>query len=113
MDWPAFLDETNAQLAKLRPEMPEAAQGFAALAKAATASAALDPKTKELIALAIGIAEHCDGCIGFHAKAALRHGASRAEIAETVAMCVYMGGGPALMYGAKALDAYDQLAEGR
>lgn len=112
MDWPDFLKETDAQLARLRPEMPEAAKGFAALARAATASAALDPKTKELIALAIGIASHCDGCIGYHARAAARHGASRAEIAETVAMCVYMGGGPALMYGAKALDAFDQLSDG-
>lgn len=110
MDWPAFLDETNAQLARLRPAMPEASAGFAQLAKAATASAALDPKTKELIALAIGIAAHCDGCIGFHVKAARRHGATREEIAETIAMCVYMGGGPALMYGAKAMDAFDQMA---
>ena len=40
-----------------------------------------------------------------------RHGASREEIAETVAMCVYMGGGPSLMYGAKALAAFDELSE--
>lgn len=112
MNWPDFLDDTNRQLAALRPAMPEAAAGFAQLAKAATAPGALDPRTKELIALAVGIAVQCDGCIGFHVKAAMRHGASRAELAETVAMCVYMGGGPALMYGAKALDAYDQLAGG-
>lgn len=109
MDWSAFLDDTNAQLAKLRAATPEASAGFAALAKAATANKALDPKTKELIALAVGIAAHCDGCIGFHVKAARRHGATREEIAETVSMCVYMGGGPSLMYGAKALDAFDQF----
>ena len=110
MNWTDFLAETNRELALLRKEMPGAAKGFSQLAQAATAPGALDPKTKELIALAIGIDTRCDGCIGFHAKAALRHGATRAEVAETVAMCVYMGGGPSLMYGAKALAAYDELA---
>lgn len=110
MNWTEFLAETNAQLATLRPQMPGTAAGFAQLAQAASAPGAVDPKTKELIALAIGIATHCDGCIGFHAKAAIRHGATRAEIVETVAMCVYMGGGPSLMYGAKALAAFDELS---
>jgi AhpD family alkylhydroperoxidase len=110
MNWTEFLAETNAQLAALRPQMPGAAAGFAQLAQAASAAGALDQKTKELIALAIGIDTHCDGCIGFHVKAAIRHGAARADIAETVAMCVYMGGGPSLMYGAKALAAFDELS---
>ena len=109
MNWTDFLADTNKELAALRKAMPEAAQGFAQLAMAATQPGALDPKTKELIALAIGIATRCDGCIGFHVKAAIRHGASREEVAETVAMCVYMGGGPSMMYGAKALAAYDEL----
>jgi AhpD family alkylhydroperoxidase len=110
MNWTEFLASTNKELAALRKEMPEAAAGFAQLARAATAPGVIDPKTKELMALAIGIATHCDGCIGFHAKAAIRHGATRGEVAETVAMCVYMGGGPSLMYGAKALAAFDELS---
>jgi AhpD family alkylhydroperoxidase len=113
MNWTDFLAETNAELAALRKEIPDAAARFAQLAKAATQPGALDPKTKELIALAIGIDTRCDGCIGFHVRSAIRLGASRAEVAETVAMCVYMGGGPSLMYGAKALAAYDQLAANR
>lgn len=110
MDWTAFIDETNRELASLRSEMPGVAQGFAQLARAATQGGALDPKAKELIAVAIGIAKQCDGCIGFHVKAAIRLGASRAELAEVIGMCVYMGGGPSLMYGAKALACYDELA---
>ena len=110
MDWKRFIDETNAELATLRKAMPEAAAGFSQLAKAATAGGALDPKTKELIALAIGIDARCDGCIAFHVKALIRLGATREEVAETVAMAVYMGGGPSLMYGGKALDAFDTLS---
>jgi alkylhydroperoxidase/carboxymuconolactone decarboxylase family protein YurZ len=39
-------------------------KAFSALAQAATREGALDKKTKELIALAIGIATRCDGCRG-------------------------------------------------
>ncbi len=112
MDWKTFLSETNGELARLRPAMEGASAGFAQLAQAATAPGALDPKTKELIALSIGAATRCDGCIGFHVKAAIRLGATREEVAEAIAMCVYMGGGPSMMYGAKALSAYDPLGEG-
>ncbi len=76
---------------------------------AATASKAIDTKTKELMALAIGIAVHCDGCVAYHAKMAHHHGASRDEVAETIALAVYMGGGPAVVYGGDALRAYDQF----
>ena len=69
----------------------------------------LDKKTKEFLALAIGVTQRCDGCIGFHVKALKDLGASRAEVSEVLAMCVYMGGGPALMYAADALRAYDQF----
>jgi len=111
MDWQHFLDDMNHDLAALRPQIPETMKGFGAMARAASATGALDAKTKELLALAIGVAVHCDPCIGFHAKAARKAGASRAEVAEAIGMCVYMGGGPALMYGAKAMAAFDAFAE--
>lgn len=111
MDWRAFIAETDGQLASLRPAMADAAAGFGALAKAATRGGALDAKTKELIALAIGVATRCDGCIAYHARALVRLGASREEVAEMISMTVYMGGGPSMMYGAKALDAFDALSK--
>jgi AhpD family alkylhydroperoxidase len=67
-------------------------------------------KHKELIALAIGITQHCSGCIGFHVKALLKLGCTRQELEEMLSVCVYMGGGPALMYAAEALKAWDSLA---
>lgn len=108
-DWSGFVDETNRRMNELRKAMPDVAKGFSGLAGAATASGALDPKTKELIAVAIGIADRCDGCIGFHVKAAARHGATRDEIVETIGVAVYMGGGPSMIYGAEALAAFDAL----
>ena len=76
-DWPSANKELSEALASYRQAGPEVASAFAGLAKAATRQGALDPKTKELIALAIGIAGRCDGCIGFHTEAAIRqHGSS-------------------------------------
>jgi AhpD family alkylhydroperoxidase len=94
----------------LREGAPDALKAFAALSTAATATKALDTRTKELMALAIGIAVHCDGCVAYHTKMAHQHGATRQEVAETVALAVYMGGGPAAVYGADAIRAYDQFS---
>ena len=44
-------------------------------------------------------------------EALMREGGTREELAEMLAMCVQMGGGPVLMYAAKALEAWDDLAE--
>ncbi len=61
------------------------------------------------------VAVRCDGCIAFHVKAVIRAGVSREELLETIAMAIYMGGGPSMVYGAEALEAFDQFssAEGR
>lgn len=103
--------DISQYIGELRKAAPETMKGFSAMAKAATDEGVLDKKTKELIALAIGVAARCDGCIGFHAKALCGLGATREEIAETLGMAVYMGGGPSLMYAADALRAYDQFGE--
>ena len=101
----------SANLATLRKDLPDVMNGFSALAAAATRDGALDKKTKELIALALGVAAHCDACIGFHVQALVKLGASKAEIEEALGMAVYMGGGPSLMYSANAIAAFAEFAE--
>ena len=110
-DHPALIQNINQGLKTLHKAQPEAMQAFGALAKAAMTPGAVDGKTKELIALAIGITQHCSGCIGFHVKALQRLGCSRAELEEMLAVCVYMGGGPALMYASETLAAWDAFAQ--
>lgn len=100
----------SASLAKLRGDTPDVMKAFSMLAQAATRDGALDKKTKELIALALGIAAHCDGCIGFHVQALIKLGVTRAELEEALGMTVYMGGGPSLMYAADALAAFEELS---
>jgi len=95
---------------ELREAVPEVMQGFAGMSKAAMSDGVLDEKTKEFMALAIGVAGHCDGCIGFHTKALVRLGATREEFSEVLGVAVYMGGGPSLMYAAEAIQAYDEFS---
>ena len=102
--------EINRGILKLRQGAPDAMAGFSAMARGALKAGALSEIHKELIALAIGVAGHCDGCIGFHAKSLVRLGAKREELMEALAVAVYMGGGPSLMYAAEAVHAYDEFA---
>ncbi|HJQ06666.1 MAG TPA: carboxymuconolactone decarboxylase family protein [Nocardioides sp.] len=95
----------------LRRVIPEVYAGFGALSQAAFADGALDRRTKELIALAIGVVEGCDGCIASHAQAAARAGATRQEAAEAIGVTFLMHGGPATIHGARAYDAFCELAE--
>jgi len=96
-------------IAKIRAGAPDAMAGFNALAKGAMKAGTLSAQHKELIALAIGVAGHCDGCIGFHAKALARMGTAREQVIEALAVAVYMGGGPSLMYAADATHAFDEF----
>lgn len=107
--YPDITREVSASLAKLRADIPDTTRGFSALAQAATRDGALDKKAKELIAMALSVAARCDPCLGFHAEALVKLGCTRAEFEEMLGLCVYMGGGPSLMYAAHALEAFEQF----
>jgi AhpD family alkylhydroperoxidase len=104
-----LIHDINENIASLRKAQPEVLQGFGQLARSAMAEGAIGAKHKELMALAIGVTQHCSGCIGFHVKALHRLQCTRAELDEMLSVCVYMGGGPALMYAAEAIAAWEAL----
>lgn len=107
-DYAEITKNISANIKTLRADIPDVMQGFSAMAQGATKDGALDKKTKELIALALGVAARCDGCIGFHVQALVKLGATKAEVEETLGMAIYMGGGPSLMYAADAIAAFEQ-----
>lgn len=111
---PCYRDLTQAvskNLGTLRANQPDLMKGFGELAKAASRDGVLDKKTKELIALTLGVAAHCDACIGFHVQTLVKLGTTRAELEEALGMAIYMGGGPSLMYSANALAAFDEFSQ--
>lgn len=105
------LTDLNPLHRELRRAIPDVYKGFGELHKAAFTAGAIDLKTKELIALAIGVVEGCDGCIASHAQAAARAGASRQEAAEAIGVTFLMKGGPATIYGPRAYDAFCSFAD--
>ena len=70
-DWVATTKSLTASMRELRGGSPDVMKAFVGLAQSALQPKALDVKTKELIALAIGVSIRCDDCIAFHAKAAV------------------------------------------
>jgi AhpD family alkylhydroperoxidase len=107
--YPEYFDHLRERSIKLRHELPGVMSGFAETYRQALAEGVLSTRAKELIALGIAIAVRCDGCIAAHVHDARRAGASRQEIVETIGVAVLMGGGPATMAGAEALEALDQF----
>ena len=48
----------------------------------------LDRKTKELVAIAASLVAKCQGCLEGHIKKALKFGATREEISESIAIAI-------------------------
>ena len=108
-----YLELTQAvskNVSTLRADIPDVIKGFNDMSRAASIDGALTQKTKELIALALSVAAHCDACIGFHMKTLVRLGATKAEVEEVLGMAIYMGGGPSLMYSANAMAAFAEFS---
>ncbi|MCG5234119.1 carboxymuconolactone decarboxylase family protein [Xanthobacter oligotrophicus] len=103
------LKSMNLRFATLGKALPQVMGAFRNLMSEASKSGNLSPKVKELMALAIAVHKGCGDCILFHVSNAKSHGASREELAETLAVAIEMGGGPAAVYAGKALAAYDAL----
>jgi AhpD family alkylhydroperoxidase len=94
--------------AGLKSAQPDTLKGFNLIHAQAMSEGALDPKTKELVAVALSVGSRCDPCIAFHVPAALRHGATREELMEVLSVAVMMGGGPSLMYAAHVIEAMEE-----
>lgn len=111
-NWTETLQHLGKSTGKLASASPDTMKAFGGLAAAATKDGALDKKTKELMAIAISICIRCEGCIAYHTHNALKAGATREEMVESISVAVEMGGGPSTVYGAKALEAFDEFSGG-
>lgn len=106
----ALTRATSARLGTLRDGSPDVMKSFGDLGRFAMDDGVLSKTTKELMALALGVAAHCDACIGYHTQALVKLGATRQELDETLGVAVYMGGGPSLMYAANAIAAFEEFS---
>ena len=104
------LEELRPLHRELRRAIPDVYKGFSEFHRAAFATGGLEAKDKELIALAIGVIQRCDGCIASHAEGAARAGATRQEVAEAIGVAMLMNGGPATIYGPRAYAAFCEFS---
>ena len=103
------LEGINTRLMGLFKAEKQTMTAFNGLTVAATRAGKVAPSIKELTAVAIAVATGCEDCIVYHAAAAKKHGATREELAEMLAVAVEMAGGPGAVYAAKALAYFDEL----
>lgn len=103
------LRDAHRRIGALAKASPELFGGFARVSKAAATAGTFSAAQKELMAVAIAVAKGCEDCILYHVDAAMKHGAGEAELIEALEVAIEMGGGPAVMYGAKALEIMRSL----
>ena len=108
MKYKELTQNISGSLRTLTQDSPDLMKSFNQLSQTAMRDGVIDPKTKEMIALGIGVASRCDGCIGFHVRTLVKMGMTLQEL-EVLGVAVYMGGGPSLMYAANALEAFKEF----
>ena len=109
MDYIDYNSATRERSRALAKTIPDAMKNFCALSKSVKDGGVLSVKEKEYVALGISVAVRCEACIGFHVEALRKAGATREEVGDVLAMAIQMGGGPSMMYAAKALECYDEM----
>ena len=107
VDWNEYRQQLLETIGKIARLSPETMKGYITLSAAGTKTNHLDAKTRELIALAVAVTLRCDGCITVHTEAAIKHDASREEIAEPLGVAIAINAGAALVYSARVMDAYE------
>ncbi|MBU1425463.1 MAG: carboxymuconolactone decarboxylase family protein [Gammaproteobacteria bacterium] len=106
-----LIQHLNPPLATFRKEAAATMTGFDAMSKAAMTAGTVSALDKELIATAIAVATRCEGCIAYHVRTLVRLGVTREQLNEVLAVAVYMGGGPSLMYAGEVMHAFEEFRQ--
>ena len=107
LDWLGYRKELMGRIGDIAKLSPDTVKGYQTLSGAGEKTGHLDAKTRELMSLAVAVTTRCDGCITVHVGQALKHGATREEIAEALGVAIAMNAGAALVYSARAMDAVE------
>jgi AhpD family alkylhydroperoxidase len=108
LDWNEYRKQLAVGVKELGQLSPDTIRGYIELSSAGQNKNLLGAKTRELIALAVAVTLRCDGCITVHTEAAIKNGATKEEIAETLGVATTVNAGAALVYSARAMDAFEE-----
>jgi AhpD family alkylhydroperoxidase len=106
LDWNEYRQQVINGVGEIGRLAPDTVRGYAGMSGAGQKNDLLGAKVRELIALAVAVTVRCDGCIAIHTDAAIRHGASREEIAEALGVAVAVNAGAALVFSTRVMDAF-------
>ena len=102
----------SADIARKRRELaPKQLEAFRAFSAACFAEGELPSVTKQLIAVAVAHTTQCGYCIRGHTEAALKAGASEAQIMEAIWVAAEMRAGGAYAHSTVAIDVMHAHAE--
>ncbi len=113
IDWNEYHAQITRTIAEIGRTSPDIVRGYRMISDAGKATNLLDPKIRELIALAVAVTVQCDGCIVVHTDAALKNGATEQEIIEALGVAITVKAGSALIYSTRVLDALKAKTEQR
>ncbi|MFT4067472.1 carboxymuconolactone decarboxylase family protein [Paraburkholderia sp.] len=105
LNWIDYRKELFGRIGEMSKLAPDSVKAYQAMSGAGLKTSLLGAKTRELIALAVAVSLRCDGCITVHTAEALRHGATREEIAEALGVAMAINAGATLVYSARTMDA--------
>jgi AhpD family alkylhydroperoxidase len=108
LDWNEYRKQLAVGVKELGQLSPDTIRGYIELSSAGQKKNLLGAKTRELIALAVAVTLRCDGCITVHTEAAIKNGATKEEIAEALGVATTVNAGAALVYSARAMDAFEE-----
>jgi AhpD family alkylhydroperoxidase len=104
LDWNDYRKQLAVGVKEVGQLSPDTIKGYIELSSVGQKKDLL-AKIRELIALAVAVTARCDGRITVHAEAAIRHGATKEEIAEAPGVAVAVNAGAALVYSTRVMDA--------
>jgi len=96
--------ENIKKLPKMSTLAPAAMAAFVAFDQAAMAEGVIPKKYKELMALSVALTTQCPYCIEIHKKAAIRAGATEAEMIEATFVTAALRAGAAVTHGSHLID---------
>jgi AhpD family alkylhydroperoxidase len=105
------VEEIASNLEKIATLSPEELDAWYSLTDLASQDGAMNPRSKELIAVSLSVAAKCDWCTAYHVKKSLDLGATSKEIVEAAWVAVLMGGSPALMQAQRVLQALEEFKD--
>jgi AhpD family alkylhydroperoxidase len=106
LDWNEYQKQLGTTIGEIARTSPDIARGYRTLSDAASKTGKLDPKIRELIAIAVAVTLRCDGCITVHTDAAAKQGATKEEVIEALGVAITVNAGAALVYSARTVDAF-------